>query len=166
MIKVGVGTYGETHIRRFGTQNNIEIGKYCSLAENIIMDGGFNHNTDNVSTYPFAEFKGGGGRGSYAKGDIIIKNDVWICMDVMILSGVTIGNGAVVAARSVVTKDVPDYAIVAGNPAKVVKYRFPKGYIKKLLEIKWWDWTEGQLNAQSGSLANKDIKQFIKDHGR
>ena len=94
-------------------------------------------------TYPFnALFSEGAhitGHPS-SKGDIVIGNDVWIGYQSCILSGVTIGNGAIIGAKSVVTKDVPPYAIVAGNPAKFIRYRFPQETIDKLENLAWWDW--------------------------
>jgi serine acetyltransferase len=95
------------------------------------------------------------------KGDIIIENDVWIGATTTIMSGVKISNGAVVAAGSIVTKDVPPYAIVAGNPAKVVKYRFTEEQIKKLLLISWWDWDEQKIKDNAISMWSDDINGFI-----
>ena len=82
------------------------------------------------------------------KGDIIIGNDVWIGYEAVILSGITIGDGAMIGTRAVVTKDVPPYAIVAGNPAKIIKYRFDDKRIKELLEEKWWDKIILDINSQ------------------
>ena len=77
---------------------------------------------------------------------MIIANDVWIGYDSTIMPGIKIGNGAIIASKSVVTKDVPDYTIVGGNPAKVIKYRFDQKTIKALLEIAWWNWSEEKIN--------------------
>ena len=101
--------------------------------------------TDAVSTYPFAIFGNGWenameGKTYPTKGDTNIGNDVWIGYKAMIMAGVTIGDGAIIAARSVVTKDVAPYSIVGGNPAKEIKKRFSKEQIDKLLALKWWDW--------------------------
>ncbi len=95
------------------------------------------------------------------KGDIIIENDVWIGAKATVMSGVTIHNGAVVAAGSVVTKDVPPYAIVAGNPAKVVKYRFTEEQIKKLLQISWWNWGEARIRECALDMWSDKIDEFI-----
>jgi acetyltransferase-like isoleucine patch superfamily enzyme len=81
----------------------------------------------------------------YSKGIIEIGNDVWIGTSAIILSGVKIGHGAVVAAGSIVTKSVPPYAIVGGNPAKIIKYRLSEEKIEELLEMKWWDWSEEKI---------------------
>jgi len=95
------------------------------------------------------------------KGDIIIENDVWIGATATIMSGVKISNGAVVGAGSVVTKDVPPYAIVAGNPAKVVKYRFTEEQIEKLLSIAWWDWEEQKIRDNAMIMWSNNIDDFI-----
>ena len=98
------------------------------------------------------------------KGDIIIENDVWIGATSTIMSGIKISNGAVIAAGSTVTKDVPPYAIVAGNPGKIVKYRFTEEQIKDLLDISWWDWTESKIKEECMILWSSDINDFIKKH--
>ena len=112
------------------------------------MAGG-NHSIDWISTYPFKNrwkidsLKDCHYQGS--KGDIEIGHDVWIAHGATILSGVKIGHGAVVGAMSVVTKDIPPYAIVGGNPARILKYRFDKQQIAKLLQIEWWGWSEAKI---------------------
>jgi acetyltransferase-like isoleucine patch superfamily enzyme len=116
-MTVGLGTYGHENIVRRGEMNRITIGKYCSIASNIVIDGGFNHNTNFVSTYPFFNRDGLGIQNVICKGDVIIGNDVWICENVLIMSGIIIGNGAVIGANSIVTKDVEPYSIYAGSPA-------------------------------------------------
>jgi serine acetyltransferase len=98
------------------------------------------------------------------KGDIIIENDVWVGATSTIMSGVKISNGAVVAGGSVVVKDVPPYAIVAGNPAKVVKYRFSEEQIEKLIKISWWDWEEQKIRDNAMLLWSDNIDEFIKKH--
>ena len=122
------------------------IGKFCMIASGatFIMNGG-NHLTNATSAYPFAIF---GGAWQHAmddktyptKGNTIIGNDVWIGHDATIMPGVTIGDGAIIATKAVVTKDVAPYTIVGGNPAKLIKKRFSDDIISKLLELKWWDW--------------------------
>ncbi|WP_242926424.1 CatB-related O-acetyltransferase [Pontibacter vulgaris] len=122
------------------------IGKFCAIASGVkfIMNGG-NHETRPISSYPFQIFSNGWERiannVSYPmKGNTVVENDVWIGTEAVIMPGVRIGNGAIVATKAVVTKDVPDYAIVAGNPAVVVKMRFPDAQIQELLRIAWWNW--------------------------
>jgi len=95
------------------------------------------------------------------KGDVIIGNDVWVASYTTIMSGVTIGDGAVIANNSHVVKNVEPYSLVGGNPAKFIKYRFTEEQIKKLLEIKWWDWTDEKINAFAPLLVDSNIDKFI-----
>lgn len=125
----------------YSSKNPIVIGKFCSIARGTSIQE-YGHDTQNLTTY-FIRYRIFGekfGAEAVSKGPIIIGNDVWIGAHCIILSGVTIGDGAVVAANSVVTNDVPPYSIVAGSPAKVLKYRFSKDIIIKLMEIEWWNW--------------------------
>jgi serine acetyltransferase len=96
------------------------------------------------------------------KGDVLIGNDVWIATESIIMSGVNIGDGAVIGARAVVTKNVPPYTIVAGNPAVVVKQRFDDNTINQLLEIKWWNWDESRIKKALPLLLNNDIEKFLR----
>jgi acetyltransferase-like isoleucine patch superfamily enzyme len=144
MLRLGNHSYvaGNPIIRAWNRQDVVIIlGKFCSLAENItfVIDG--NHRMDTFSTYPFRERFGWSEApiNTWGKETPVIGNDVWIGNNVTIYSGVTIGDGAVVAGQSVVTKPVPPYAVVAGNPARIVKYRFPPEVIEQLLQLKWWD---------------------------
>ena len=95
------------------------------------------------------------------KRQIIIGNDVTIGANVTIMGGVTIGNGAVVGANSLVTKDIPPYAIVGGNPAKIIKYRFEDELIEKLNEIKWWNWSEEKIKENMDFILG-DVKLFVE----
>ena len=143
------------------------IGKYCSLSIEIVILLGGNHRSDFVTTYPFStiadwpEASGIEGHPS-SKGDVRIGNDVWIGMGALILSGVTIGDGAVIAARAVVSGDVPPYAIVAGNPARVVRMRFPDDIIRQLLRLRWWDWDVERVRRYIPLLMQPDISKFLK----
>lgn len=132
----------------------IKIGKFCSIAKNTTFQT-FNHNTKKVTTYFIGQnlFNEKWENETVSKGHIIIKNDVWIGAHCVVLGGVVINDGAVVAANSVVTKDVPAYSIVAGSPAKVIGYRFDEAIIEKLKQIKWWDWPLNKIQE------NKDIFQ-------
>ena len=122
------------------------IGKFCMIASDVtfIMNGA-NHLHESVSSYPFAIFGNGWenameGKSYPTKGNTIIGNDVWIGYDATIMPGVKIGDGAIVATKAVVTKDVAPYSIVGGNPAKEIKKRFSQEEIDFLLDIQWWDW--------------------------
>jgi acetyltransferase-like isoleucine patch superfamily enzyme len=120
---------------------NIYVGKKCSIAKNCSFILA-NHKYNCFSTFPsnYNLFEHGKGNPhGYAKGDIIIKNDVWIGANSTIMDGVSIDNGAIIAAGSVVVNNVPAYAIVGGNPAKIIKYRFSKEIIERIEESKFWD---------------------------
>lgn len=129
--------------------------------------GGGEHRPDWVTTYPFSglpqifEWARGIIGHPKSKGPTIIGNDVWIGQFSLILSGVTVGDGAVIGAKAVVTKDVPPYAIVAGNPARLIRYRFSQEQIKQLLEIKWWNWDLATIQKFVKELCSPDIDKFI-----
>ena len=135
-LKIGKKSYGTIKVLNQSTMNDIklEIGSYCSIAKGVTFILGGEHNLSTLSTYPFKSQILKQGKEAKSKGSIIIKDDVWIGYNAVICSGITIGQGAVIAAGSIVTKNVPPYAIVGGNPAKIIKYRFSENIIHKLLE--------------------------------
>ena len=136
LVKAGKHSYGTIDVRWWNKDIELlEIGNFVSIAEGTIFILGGNHEYKTFSTYPFAQRLGHCKESSQTKGPIIIKDDVWIGVNALILSGVTIGQGAIVAAGTVVTKNVDPYSIVGGNPAKLIKYRFDDMVIKKLLSI-------------------------------
>lgn len=160
---IGEYTYGRPNV--FGDEATLKIGKFCSLAMNTTIYLGAEHQTKWVTTYPFfAKFKEASGTSNTTKGNVVIGNDVWLADGVLVLSGVSIGDGAVVAARSVVTKDVKPYEIVGGNPAKHIKYRFTEDQIDKLLKIKWWDWEIDKIKSNFELILCDDIDRFINKH--
>lgn len=141
------------------------IGKFCAIAAEtrFIMTG--DHKLDAFSTYPFPIFQHGWENAFNifdlpVKGDIIVGNDVWFAYNTLIKGGVSIGHGAIVAAGAVVVKDVPAYAIVAGNPAKVVKMRFDDSTIQRLLQIAWWDWNIEKINRNLSLICHLDIDRL------
>lgn len=144
--KIGRHTYFNNN----STAKNATIGNFCSIASNVIIGVG-NHPTTMVSTHPAfysnnKGFKTFSDKMYYEENDIInIGNDVWIAEDVKIIGKVTIGNGAIIATGSIVTKDVPAYAIYGGIPARLIKYRFDELTISKLQSIKWWEFGEQDL---------------------
>ena len=149
------------------TGDRLIIGKFCMIASGVtfIMNGA-NHLTDSISTYPFAIFGGDWanameGKSYPSRGDTRIGNDVWIGYKATIMAGVTIGDGAIIATGSIVTKDVPPYAIVGGNPAKVIKMRFPEEQVTQLLESRWWDWDIERISAHVKNLTGRDFS-FLK----
>jgi len=138
------------------------IGNYCSIGSGAVfmMAGNQGHRTDWISTFPF-HFQANifkNSKNPYKKsGDTIVGHDVWIGSEAMIMAGITIGSGAVIASRAVVTKDVEPYAVVGGNPAEVIKYRFSDEEIEKLLKLKWWDWSEEKVKENMKLLCSKDV---------
>lgn len=141
---------------------NLQIGKYCSLAEDILFMIDTNHNYDGLFMGVVTELKNH--KRTYKstmrpRGEIIIQNDCWIGHGATIMDGVTIHNGAVVGTNAVVTKDVPPYAIVAGNPARIVKYRFDEDVIDKLQKIAWWDWDSETIVKYAETILG-DVRDF------
>ena len=148
-IKIGEYSYGSCFMPQ-RIPRGTEIGRYCSFAEGVIVFNG-NHPLERKSTHPFfynPVFK-------YVDKDMVprtkikIGNDVWVACNALIMPSVTkIGDGAVVGAGSVVTKDVPPFAVVAGNPAKIIKYRFSEEKIQQILKSPWWDKGIEELKAE------------------
>ncbi|QPC86602.1 chloramphenicol acetyltransferase [Mesorhizobium sp. NBSH29] len=145
--------------------DRLVIGKFCAIAEGarFIMNGA-NHAMSGFSTYPFNIFGAGWEEGfdpktwaDEVRGDTVIGNDVWIGMDAVIMPGITIGDGAIVAAKSVVTHDVPAYAIVAGNAAKVVKTRFDAETVRRLVAIAWWNWPVDKISRNLNAIRGADL---------
>lgn len=144
--------------------HDIQIGKFCSLADQITFMINLNHDYRAITTAAASFMKELKPKCNIVrKGQIIIQNDVWIGHGSTIMSGVTIHNGAVIGAGSVVTKDVPPYAIVGGNPAKVIKYRFTPEQIDKLQQIAWWDWSVEVLEKRKRDFL-LDINSFIQKY--
>jgi acetyltransferase-like isoleucine patch superfamily enzyme len=140
-----------------------EIGKFCSIARNCSI-GMANHSTDYLSTSPIFTEKNNATTFSWTEkncyknfNQVKIGNDVWIGKNVLIVGKVTIGSGAVIGAGAIVTKDVPPYSVVAGVPAKIIKYRFNDDIIQKLLEIKWWNLPESIIKKQIHFFQTNDI---------
>ncbi|GAA4936544.1 CatB-related O-acetyltransferase [Actinoplanes utahensis] len=142
------------------------IGRFCALATGVrfIMNGA-NHQMDGPSTFPFPSMGGDWSRHVDLlidlpnRGDTVLGNDVWLGYGVTVMPGVRIGHGAIVAAGSVVTSDVPDYTIVGGNPARPIRKRFSDEDIARLLAVAWWDWPAEHITAHirtimSGSVAD------------
>ncbi len=163
----GDHSYGRFVIRRWGHDTRLSVGRFCSVADDVTVFLGGNHRSDWASTYPFSDFAdrwpAAAGHPSTltSRGDVVIGSDVWIGAGATIMSGVTIGHGAVIGARAVVTRSVPDYAVVAGNPASMVKLRFPPDQIARLLATAWWDMPNGDIDAIATLLQSGDIEALL-----
>ncbi|MBQ4832392.1 Vat family streptogramin A O-acetyltransferase [Pseudoalteromonas sp. MMG010] len=143
------------------------IGKFCAIAKNVtfIMNGA-NHANSGFTTYPFYIFGNGWEKAAPAantlpfKGNTEIGNDVWIGYDATIMPGIKIGHGAIIASKSVVTKDVPSYSVVGGNPAKVIKMRFDQATIADLESIAWWDWPIEKISKNLIAITHNDLSKL------
>src|SRR6185503_10124529 len=147
----------------------VRIGSFCSIAPEVeIITGGI-HPAEWVSLFPFRTRWGlpGGYQDGMptSRGDVTIGSDVWIGTGAMILSGVTIGDGALVAARAVVTKDLPPFAVAAGAPARVISMRFEPATIERLLAIRWWDWPEEKIRESVDLLSSPRVEEFLRRYG-
>lgn len=169
-IQVGDYTYyHDSHGPENFEKNNVVIiytckliiGKFCQIAEGtqfIMSDA--NHQISGFSTYPFFTFPDWKEYEPdyHHKGDTIVGNDVWFGHRSTILPGVKIGDGAIIGACSVVTKDVPPYTIVAGNPARVIRKRFADDVIEKLLALRWWDWDYEKITRNVSALTKANLE--------
>ena len=149
-----------------GAPEKLIIGKFVQIAHGVLfITSSANHQMDGFSAYPFAVF-GDPWASNYTaawpnKGDTIIGNDVWFGHESVVMPAITIGDGAIIASRSVVTKNVPPYTIVAGNPARIIRQRFDEATIAKLLEIKWWDWPIEVINKNISAIVSADINALM-----
>ncbi len=142
--------------------DRLVIGRFCAIGHGatFIMNGA-NHRTDGLSTYPFGIF----GQGWAAalpeswpsRGDLVVGHDVWIGLGATLMAGITVGHGAIVGAMSVVTADVPPYAVVAGNPARVIRFRQPPEAVERLLALAWWDWPVATITRHVRLIAKGDV---------
>ncbi len=145
-----------------GVPEHIHIGKFCQIAEGVqIITESANHDMSGLTTYPFAIFDPeqiGRYRRTLRRGaDVVIGHDVWIGREAMVMPSAKIGNGVIVASRAVVSGDIPDYAVVAGNPAQVVKMRFDEATRARLLKLNWWDWPAEKIEAALPALQACDL---------
>jgi virginiamycin A acetyltransferase len=150
------------------TGDKLRIGKFCMIASDVIfIMNGANHLSDAISTYPFAIFgedwsQAMEGKQYPTKGDTVVGNDVWIGYGATIMPGVHIGDGAIIATKSIITKDVAPYSIVGGNPAKLIRKRFSEKDINTLLDKRWWDWPIEKITKNVQKLTGRDI-DWIKE---
>ena len=155
---IGYKTYDNNAIVYRWSDAPLIIGKYCSISYGVkfIIDDG-KHMYNEVSSYPFHENEVGKKKG------ITIGNDVWIGLDAIILSGVHIGNRAIIAAGAVITKDVPDYCVVAGNPAVVKKEKCSKEFAQEMEKIAWWNWSDSKISSSISDF-KLSIPEFVEKY--
>ena len=176
-IQVGDYTYYDDPVDPTGFERNnvlfnwpefgdrLIIGKFCAIASGVrFIMGSANHRISSISTYPFHVFGGAWEEHTPPhlsqlpfKGDTVVGHDVWIGRESVILPGVHIGDGAIVAAYSVVARDVPPYTLVGGNPARKIRRRFDPELISWLLELRWWDFPPERLDAFLPVLCSDDL---------
>lgn len=177
LIEIGEYTYYDDphHAMEFETRNvthhygpdRLVIGKFCAFATGVtfIMNGA-NHRMNGVSTYPFPIM--GGAWGEHrdlvtqlpSRGDTIVGNDVWIGANATIMPGVRIGHGAIISTEAVVTKDVPDYGVVGGNPATLIKNRYLEQDVRTLVEIAWWDWPIDVITKNVRTISDGSVSEL------
>lgn len=147
-------------------QIQLEIGKFCQIATDTkFMCAYAEHHINSFTTYPLFwkdGFSPPDKKYFHNKGVTTIGHDVWFGYDSLIMPGVTIGNGAIIASRSVVTQNIPAYAVVGGNPAKIIRMRFKTTVIKELLELNWWNWPIEIIENSYEEFLNCDIKKLKK----
>jgi len=168
-VTIGRWSYVLATLKWFDTTTSLRIGSFCSIAEDVVFLLGGAHRSDWVTTSPLRilmRLPGAGEDGTpHSDGDIIIGNDVWIAYGATVAAGVHIGDGAVVATRSVVLEDVPPYAVVAGAPARVLRYRFDEVERQRLLQLRWWDWADDEIRAKVPLLCSPDVAALLADAG-
>jgi acetyltransferase-like isoleucine patch superfamily enzyme len=163
---VGDHTYGCPEIQE-PNPKKLSIGKYCSIADQVTIILS-NHRTDLTTTYPFFALQSIWPEAKVVGPDRVqsgfteIGSDIWIGFGATILPHVKIGHGAIIGARSVVTRDVPPYAVVAGSPARVIRMRYKKRVIDRLLAVAWWDWSDDDVAAAIPTLMQPDIEKFLR----
>ncbi|GMO55790.1 MAG: CatB-related O-acetyltransferase [Termitinemataceae bacterium] len=163
-VEIGDFTAGTPLYIFFDEKTKLRIGKFCTIGGGVQIVLGYEHPIRFISTFAFnyslPSFAGTEGCPG-TKGDINIGNDVWLASDCKILSGVSIGDGAVIGASALIAKDVPPYAIVGGNPQRIIRYRFAPQVIEKLLEIKWWDFEDKHLCSVIPFLQSEDTNALF-----
>ena len=167
-FSIGEHSYGYPRVIGDPANATLRMGKFCSIADEVKIFIGAEHRVDWVTTYPFSVFERKFAHIAghpHTKGDVVLGNDVWVGWGATILSGVTIGDGAVIGAESLVTRDVPPYAIVGGNPARVLRLRFSEEQVRALLELKWWDWDLDRIHAHMDLLLSDDIDGLLRRAG-
>ena len=162
---VRLGSY--SYINEHSSTANVSVGKFSSIGPHFVCGSG-GHPTNFISTSPVFYSTRRQCGVSFTETNYFVErhettvgNDVWIGARVFVKDGVRVGNGALIAAGAVVIRDVPDYALVGGVPAKVIRYRFSEDVIRELLEIKWWEWSEDRLREAQPLMAQPDVNSFL-----
>ncbi len=162
---IGAHSYGHPNVLD-PELAKLQIGRFCAIGPEVTIVLG-NHRTDLVTTYPFKTLahlwpEAAAGEDDHeARGDVVLGHDVWVGAGATILPGATVGSGAVLAAKTVVRGAVPPYAVVAGNPGRVVRFRFDERTIQRLLNVAWWSWSEARLREHLPALMSSDIETFL-----
>ncbi len=162
--QVGRGSYGVPTLAGGTTPAGLEIGAFCSIGPEVTIFLGGEHRFDWVTTFPFTRFWPAAAQvrdPPRPKGDVVIGNDVWIGRSATIMSGVKVGDGAVVGACSLVTKDVAPYAIVGGNPARLIRTRFDADTVERLCAIRWWNWEDARIEEYLPLLLDDRVDDFL-----
>ena len=169
-VHVGEFTYGhEQIILNWCDDSSVEIGKYCSIAANVTIQCGGNHRSEWITTFPFGHDSGTSGQINPVKGHpkksrgVVIGNDVWIGNNVTIMGGTQIGDGAIIGMNSHVFGEIPAYSIFAGNPAKLVRYRFDPDMIEDLLNLNWWTYPHERILKAASKLCQEPTKISIAE---
>lgn len=169
VLQVGAYTYGKENLKILfrDSGQKVEIGKFCSIAKDVTIFLGGGHRHDWVTTYPFGHVQldafgaeQNDGHPS-SKGSVVIGNDVWIGQGVTIMSGINIGNGAVIAANSHVVHDIPPYGIAGGNPAKLIRLRFERDIITRLMAVKWWDFPTSEIRLIKSKICQEPTDDIL-----
>lgn len=180
VVQVGHATYGLLNVQSlYATPDEkLIIGNYVSIASDSLFLLGTNHQTETITTYPLhSKLVGRTPMDALSKGPIIVEDEAWIGSNAIVLSGVTIGKGAIVAAGAIVTKSVPPYAIVGGNPAKIIRYKFSKDIVEELMSFRLTDvpveWFKTHISLMYQKIKSADdvrkVKSMIeeyKQHGQ
>jgi acetyltransferase-like isoleucine patch superfamily enzyme len=166
LLEYGRGTYWgpNTRFLKFLYHEKIIIGSFCSIGDDVVINSGGEHRTDLVSTWSFDEMlyrRKDASRAYKHTRNTTIGHDVWVGHGAHICSGVQIGSGAVIGAKAVVFNDVPPYAVVIGNPATVVRYRFSQRTVERMLNIAWWDWPQ-EFIEDNMDWFYKPINEFLQ----
>ena len=170
-FEIGAWSYGVPIISYMDGVAKLVIGRYCSIASQVNILLGGEHATGWVSGYPFPQTpelwpEAAGAPTPTTGGDVVIGNDVWLGTRCTILSGVRIGDGAVIGAEAVVAKDIPPYAVVVGNPARVIRFRFNEADIAALLALRWWNWDEAKVRRHLALICAGDVPALVEAAAR